>query len=94
MDPSSPVESISYVQEMLSEIGLLDASAVDGSYGEMTKDAVRRLQQFVNDQQGKQVLEVTGICDAQTLEYLMYCYDRGWNLTDQGDAQPEATEQP
>ena len=94
VDPSSPVESISYVQEMLSEIGLLDASAVDGSYGEMTKDAVRRLQQFVNDQQGKQVLEVTGICDAQTLEYLMYCYDRGWNLTDQGDAQPEATEQP
>lgn len=102
VDPSSPVESISYVQEMLSEIGLLDASDVDGNYGAKTKEAVRRLQQYVNDQQGEEILEVNGICDAQTLKYLMECYDHGWNLDDNGDApdptaepqQPEETQAP
>ena len=91
--PDSPVESIAFVQEMLSEIGLMDASAVDGSYGEQTKAAVRALQQFVNDQQGAEVLEVTGLCDVLTMRYLQYCYDRGWNLTDTGDA-PEPTDVP
>ena len=90
--PDSPVESIAFVQEMLSEIGLMDASAVDGSYGEQTKAAVRALQQFVNDQQGAEVLEVTGLCDVLTMRYLQYCYDQGWNLTDRGDA-PDAEEE-
>ena len=91
--PDSPVESISFVQEMLADVGLLDASAIDGSYGEQTKAAVRALQQFINDQQGQTVLEVTGICDRKTLEALQYCYDRGWNLTDAGD-EPEPTDVP
>lgn len=85
IDASSPKDSISYVQEMLAEIGLMDASGIDGNYGQNTKDAIRRLQQYVNDMQGENTLEVTGICDAETLQYLMYAYDRGWNLVDQGD---------
>ena len=91
--PDSPVESITFVQEMLADVGLMDPSAIDGNYGEQTKAAVRALQQFVNDQQGERVLEVTGICDRKTLEALQYCYDRGWNLTDTGDA-PEPTDVP
>lgn len=93
--PDSPVESITFVQEMLSDIGLLDSTAIDGNYGENTKAAIRALQEFVNAQQGQQVLEVTGLCDPDTLEYLMYCYDQGWNLGDQGDVvDPELTPQP
>ena len=92
IDPSSPTESISFVQEMLAEIGLLDASQVDGQYGEMTKQAIRTLQEYVNAQGGEQ-LEVTGICDSRTLEALMYCYDYGITI---GTAQPapEATDAP
>ena len=104
IDPSSPEESISYVQEMLSEIGLLPDGSADGNYGSMTKEAIRNLQQYVNDMQGYEVLRVTGICDPATLEYLIYAYDRGFNLGDQGDVpeeepdaeiiQPEITEKP
>lgn len=93
--PESPVESITFVQEMLTDIGLMEPGSADGNYGESTKSAIRALQEFVNAQQGAQVLEVTGLCDPDTLEYLMYCYDQGWNLADQGDAvDPELTAQP
>lgn len=91
IDPSSPSESISFVQEMLAEIGLLDSSQVDGQYGEVTKQAIRALQEYVN-QQGGQQLEVTGICDNLTLEALMYCYDYG--ITIGGQQQPEPTQAP
>ena len=101
IDPSSPVESITYVQEMLSEIGLLDANGIDGNYGSMTKEAIRALQQYVNEIEGREVLPVTGICDSATLEYLIYAYDHGFNLSDQGDipdepeyVEPEITPEP
>ncbi len=91
--PESPVESITFVQEMLSDIGLLDSDSIDGNYGENTKAAIRALQEFVNAQKGEQVLEVTGLCDSETLEYLMYCYDQGWNVGDQGDVtDPDLSE--
>ena len=91
IDSSSPTESISFVQEMLAEIGLLDASQVDGQYGEMTRQAIRALQEYVNAQGGRQ-LEVTGICDSVTLEALMYCYDYG--ITIGGQQQPEVQPEP
>ena len=97
--PDSPVESITFVQEMLADVGLMDPSAIDGNYGEQTKAAVRALQQFVNDQKGEKVLDVTGVCDVLTMRYLQYCYDQGWNLSDHGDepdevSTPEPTEAP
>ena len=80
VDASSPKESIRYVQEMLSTVGLLKSSDVDGSYGNRTINAVVLFQQWVNQEKGSQVLEVTGICDALTLQYLEYCSDNGWNI--------------
>ena len=80
VDADSPKESISYVQEMLSAVGLLKASDVDGSYGNKTINAVIMFQQWVNQEKGSQVLEVSGICDALTLQYLEYCSDKGYDI--------------
>lgn len=91
--PASPVESITFVQEMLADVGLMDASKIDGVYGNATSEAIRALQRFVNEQKGETILEVNGVCNRATLEYLQYCYDHGWNLSDQGDA-PEPTDTP
>lgn len=94
IDPSSPTESISFVQEMLAEIGLLGYDQIDGQYGEMTKQAIRTLQEFVNAQGGEQ-LQVTGICDTRTLDALMYCYDYGITVggqNQQPDPEPELPE--
>ncbi len=91
--PDSPRESIEFMQEILSEVGLLGANQVDGAYGPATAEALRQFQQYVNDMMGEGTLDVSGQCDTDTLRYLQEAYDQGWNLVDQGDA-PEATEEP
>ena len=80
VDADSPKESISYVQEMLSAVGLLKTSDVDGSYGNKTINAVILFQQWVNQEKGSNVLEVSGVCDALTLQYLEYCSDKGFDI--------------
>ena len=80
VDADSPRESISYVQEMLASVGLLKTSDVDGSYGAKTINAVILFQQWVNQEKGSQVLEVSGVCDALTLQYLEYCSDKGFDI--------------
>ncbi len=84
----SDSESIYAMQEKLWGIGLLEQDNVDGDYGENTYEAVRKLQQYVNDVQGEEILEVTGDCDALTMQYLNYCFGNGWNMGDTGD-EPE-----
>ena len=96
----SQPESIRYLQEMLIEVGLLPAGASDGVYGDATVEAVTRLQQWVNSAYGRNVLPITGIADAQTLQYLEYAVDNGMSYpvqkptataTAQPTAQPTAT---
>ena len=93
VDPSSPKESISFVQEMLATVGLLKNSDVDGDYGSRTTKAVKEFQRFVNNYYGEEKLEVTGICDASTLQFLEYAYGNDWNIGDE-NATPEPTQAP
>ena len=65
---------------MITDVGLLKSSDVDGSYGSKTTNAVILFQQWVNQEKGSQVLEVSGICDALTLQYLEYCSDKGYDI--------------
>ncbi len=94
VDEGSPKESISFVQEMLMTVGLLDESDVDGSYGERTVKAVKAFQSFVNDYYGVQKVYVTGVCDETTLQYLEYAYSNEWNIGDVNEDEPEPTPIP
>lgn len=80
VDIDSPEESIRYIQELLSDVGLLKSSDVDGRYGNKVINAVILFQQWVNQSRGSRVLEVSGLCDELTLQYLMYCSDRGFRI--------------
>ena len=93
VDASSPEESISFVQEMLATVGLLDEDDVDGDYGSKTTRAVKNFQRFVNDYYGEEKLEVTGVCDASTLQFLEYAYSNEWNIGGE-EATPEPTDAP
>ena len=93
VDASSPKESISFVQEMLATVGLLKDSDVDGDYGKKTTNAVKEFQRFVNDYYGEKRLEVTGVCDSSTLQFLEYAYSNEWNIGE-SNATPEPTDAP
>ena len=92
--PDSPTESIQFVQEMLSTIGLLDASQADGVYGSATAAAIRAFQEYVNETMGEQVLEVTGQCDPDTLGYLVQAYEEAWDLSRSEEPTPAPTIEP
>ena len=96
VDENSPEESIAFVQEMLMTVRLLDASDVDGNYGKKTISAVKEFQRFVNDYYGTSKVEVTGLCDQTTLQYLEYAYSNEWEIGDIGreEATPEPTAEP
>lgn len=70
VNENSPKESIQYVQQMLASVGLLSSSDADGIYGKTTQAAVKNFQQFVNNRQGANLLDVNGECNALTLSYL------------------------
>jgi len=92
--PDSPKESIQFVQSMLHKIGFLDADDVDGVYGKGTKNAVSRFQQWVNEQRGKDDLEVTGLCDELTLNWMEYCVDNGLSYKEETQPTEKPTEKP
>lgn len=83
--PGSESVSVKRVQQMLSGVGLISGADVDGDYSGVTEDAVRSFQTFVNDVNGDNTLDVTGVCDAKTLQYLEMYYERGVNIGDHGD---------
>ena len=96
VDASSDPESIAFVQEMLRDIGLLSDSDIDGDYGRRTVAAVGRFQQYVNEQMGRHTLDVTGICDNLTLQYLEQYQGNGWQVPGEATAEPtmEPTAEP
>lgn len=94
VDEDSPEESISFVQEMLMTVGLLDEGDVDGSYGEKTVEAVKAFQSFVNDYYGTKKVYVTGVCDETTLQYLEYAYSNEWNIGDEDEPELTPTPEP
>ena len=75
--PDSPEESIRFVQQMLSTVGLLTDAQVTGNYGAETENAIRAFQQFVNQQIGDGTVVVTGQADSLTLQYLEQYSDMG-----------------
>lgn len=84
--PDSEKESIEFVQSMLNAIGFLDGDDVDGVYGKGTRKAVENFQKWINEQRGKQELEVSGYCDALTLQWMEYCVDH--ELIYKAETQP------
>ena len=92
--PDSEKESIRFVQSMLSTIGFLEEDDVDGVYGNGTRGAVAAFQQWVNEQRGKEDLEVSGLCDALTLQWMEYCVDHELIYKEESDATQVPTEEP
>ena len=90
----SDPESIRYVQQMLSSVGILDEDDVNGSYDSATVDAVRAFQAWVNRVQGSEALPVTGQVDDRTRQALEYAYDRDWRVEGATTEAPEPTEVP
>ena len=88
----SDPDSIRFVQQMLSQLGLLDASGVDGSFGGGTTRALQAFQQRVNELNGSAVLRTDGLCDATTLQYLEYYSEQVSQQTQTPEDQP--TEAP
>ena len=92
--PDSDPESIRFVQEMLSAVGVMDASDVDGVYGNATTQAVRRFQEWVNSVQGSEVLAVTGQVDDLTRQALEYAYDHELRIEQQVQEDPTPEPEP
>ena len=88
--PRSDRESIRFVQEMLSAVGAMDASGVDGVYGKATTRAVKRFQKWVNSVQGAGTVPEDGRVDNQTRQALEYAYEHGLNIKQSTD-KPTAT---
>ncbi len=79
--PYSTKESIQEMQRMLSRCKLLDSNLVNGEYGPDTEEAVRGLQRAINSYNGSPLVEVTGLCDSKSLQYLQYASKRKLNLS-------------
>jgi len=90
IDAGSDPESIRYVQQMLSAVGAMDESGVDGIYGGGTRSAVERFQRWVNSVQGEGTLPVTGLVDNATRLALEYAFDHELRLAEATEAPTEA----
>lgn len=90
VDRDSSQARVRAMQQKLVELGLLPASAADGRYGATTAAAVRRFQTRVNQLAGYEVLEVSGVMDAQSLAFLDY-YVEQWQALLKATAKPTAT---
>ena len=69
--PSSDKETIRQLQSQLVALGWLPEDEIDGVYGNITTNAVKSFQQYVNQLSGYEALKVTGIADGSTLDYLL-----------------------
>jgi len=77
--PESDPDSIRFVQGMLAQVGLMEDGSDSGVYDEDTEYAVTRFQNWFNDTYGVTYgeLDVTGLCDALTLQWLEQCAEQG-----------------
>lgn len=91
INADSAPESIRRVQQMLIAIGMLPEGADDGRYGSATISAVADFQEWVNEQRGQHVLDVTGECDVNTLNYLEYCEGNNMRPNGTPTASPTGT---
>ena len=75
VDENSDPESIRFVQKMLSALGHLSKSNINGIYDANTRTAVKSFQKWINQTMGKTVISVTGAANPKTLTALEYVYD-------------------
>ncbi len=92
--PDSPKADIIALQNALIERGWLAAGEADGVYGQKTKDAVSAFQTYVNQVEGAQILNVTGLADENTKDYLLDETYAKPQTTAQPTAEPEPTTEP
>ena len=92
--PDSSKEDILALQNALIERGWLAAGEADGVYGQKTKDAVSAFQTYVNQVEGAQILNVTGLADENTKDYLLDERYTKPQVTATPTAEPEPTAEP
>ena len=87
VDKNSSKNDIKAVQRKLIVLGLMNPGTDDGVYGTTTTAAVKKFQQRVNQLQGYNALEVSGVVDPNTMAYLNY-YVEWWENLQQATATP------
>ena len=70
------------LQQLLNELGYLDASYITGSFGQETRDAVR----FFQSDKG---LHVDGVADQNTIDVLWQAYNDMQSRRDQQEEEPD-----
>ena len=92
IDANADPDSIKRVQQMLIGIGMMSEGSADGKYGRGTSSAVMQFQQWVNTMRSQQTLNISGVVDPLTRQYLEYCYDR--EIHPYATLAPTATPRP
>ena len=87
VDKNSSKNDIKAVQRKLITLGLMDEGSDDGVYGTTTTAAVKKFQQRVNQLQGYNALEITGVVDPLSMAYLNY-YVEWWENLQQTTPTP------
>ncbi len=84
---NSPKVDIVAVQRKLIVLGLMKQGSDDGVYGSTTTAAVKKFQQRVNQLQGYNALEISGVVDPTTMAYLNY-YVEWWQELNKNTPSP------
>ena len=77
VDKNSSKNDIRAVQRKLIFLGLMESGSDDGVYGTTTTAAVKKFQQRVNQIEGFEIIEVSGVVDPLTMAYLNF-YVADW----------------
>ena len=79
VDKSSSVEEVRYAQDLLRQVGLLDAADVDGIWDKDTETALQRFKTWFNDNYGSQygMISEDAVFDGYTIERLEQVIDVG-----------------
>ena len=89
------VEGVSFLQQKLYDLGIHDIIyAEKGVYDEVTENAVRTFQLWVNAQEGEYVLDVNGIFDEETKLYLKIALTEGMVVNVDANLANVSTDEP
>ena len=93
VDKDSSKNDIRAVQRKLILLGLMVSNADDGVYGATTTAAVKKFQQRVNEIEGSEILQTSGVVDPLTMAYLNSYVD-DWEDKLKDTPAPAPTEAP
>lgn len=80
-EQTAPAEKITEIQGNLCRIGLMSEDQINGIYDDTTVEALKRFQEWVNEMNGTETVEVRGTFDDLTLQFLEYCVESGFSIS-------------